>query len=277
MGARVIVYVITNLVTGKKYVGQTRRTIEERWREHLHSARQPSRVKMCPYLYASMNVHGFGNFTISELDRAQTLDELNDLEELWIAKLGTTDRRWGYNVSWGGASRLGPDTSAKLSAALKGKPAWNKGKPMGPEQRANMIRSGVWAVGREYRLTLKGRQRLVSSKLGKKNPNFGGKSNTPESIEKRAAQSRGKPSWNKGIPQTAEACEKMRGPRPSLMGPRPHRRGANSSKFRQDVSTEAIKQLRSIGFSPNKIARLVGCSHGTVTNRLKGWPESETT
>lgn len=38
-----LVYAITNQLDGKKYVGQTRRTLEARWKEHVRSARQPSR------------------------------------------------------------------------------------------------------------------------------------------------------------------------------------------------------------------------------------------
>ena len=230
---------------------------------------------MSPYLYASMNIHGINNFRIQEIDTTESQDHLDDIEELWIAKLGTTDRRFGYNVSWGGASRLGPDTRAKLSTSLKGKPAWNKGQPMSEEHLKNTRLAAEKRRGVPLPITPQGRENIRNSKLGENNPNFGGKSTTPESIEKRAVQLRGKPSWNKGVPQTEEAREKMRGPRPSLAGPRPHRRGSNSSNYLEEVSTDSIKQLRSIGFAFSKIAERVGCSAGTVKNRLNGWPESE--
>ena len=223
-----------------------------------------------------MNKYGFENFSIRTIDVADSQEELDDIEELWISKLGTTDRRYGYNISFGGASPCSnPETRAKLSASLKGKPAWNRGKPMSPEHKENLRKSGVWDAGRGDRLTPKGRKSLSENRKGEKNPNFGGKANTPESIEKRASRLRGRPSWNLGIPQTEEAKEKMRGPKPWVKLPRPSIQGENHVGFRKDVSTEAIKQLRSIGLNFSKISRLLGCASQTVANRLKGWPESE--
>ena len=270
-----IIYAITNWVNGKKYIGQTRRTVEERWREHLHSAKQPSRIKMSPYLYAAMNLHGLDNFTIAEVDRAETQEELDDLEELWIAKCGTTDQNRGYNISWGGASTVGPETRAKLSASLKGKPAWNKGKPMGEEHYKNTVAAAEKRRGVALPITPQGRESLRQAKLGENNPNYGGKAITEDTIRKMREAHKGKPAWNKGIPQTEEARQKMRGPRPSLTGPRPHLSGLDSSQFRQEVSTESIKQLRSIGFNYSKLAEHFKCSPQTIKNRIGNWPERE--
>lgn len=266
-----LIYMITNQIDGKKYIGQTRRTLEERWREHLHSARQPSRHKQCPYLYAAMNKYGFENFSVRIIDDADSQEELDDIEELWISKLGTTDRRFGYNISFGGASPCSnPETRAKLSASLKGKPAWNKGQPMSPEHYANSVKARQKYVGVDT-LTPDGRRRLRESKLGDKNPNFGGKSSTQESIEKRAEQLRGITPWNKGVPQTEEARSKMRGPRPSLSGPRPGRRGVNSTNYKVEISEVVIRQLYSMGFNPSKISKKLGLNDQTVRNRLYGW------
>ena len=271
-----IIYAITNQIDGKKYIVQTRRTLPERWREHLHSARQPSRHKMSPYLYAAMNKYGFENFSAEVVEQAETQEELDERETFWITELDTTNRDKGYNISFGGASPVcNPETSAKLSASLKGKPAWNKGRPMEEEHLRNTRVAAEKRRGKPNPLTEEGRRRLSEDRRGEKNPNYGGKANTPEAIEKRAAQLRGRPAWNKGIPQTLEAREKMRGPRPSLSGPRPHRRAENSSNYREDVSLNVIKQLFSMGFSAEKIAKRVSCCTSTIYNRLGDWPESE--
>ena len=244
MGTGMIVYCITNLVNGKKYVGQTGRSLAERWKEHCASSRQPSRTKQCPYLYAAMNAHGIENFEITEIDRAENANHLDDLEELWITKLGTTDRNRGYNISFGGSSRPNSDTRAKLSASLKGKPAWNKGRPMGEEHYKNTVESAKKRRGIPLPITPQGRRSLVESKLGENNPNFGGKSITEATILRMRNSHLGKA------------------------------KGKDNPMFRKDISDEAIRQLRSIGFSQQKIADILGCNQVTVSNRLRTWAES---
>lgn len=237
-----IVYCVTNNLDNKKYVGQTGRTIEARWKEHLHSARQPSRIKQCPYLYAAMNKYGSENFTIVEIDRSENEDQIDDVEELWIAKLGTTDRSRGYNISFGGASRPHPDTRAKLSASLKGKPAWNKGRPMEEDHLKNTRLAAEKRRGVPLPITPQGRESLRQSKLGENNPNYG-------KTETYAALS----EWRKKNPDFSS--------------------GNKNAMWRKDVSDSVILQLRSIGLKQDRIANIVGCSQGTVGNRIRKYPE----
>jgi hypothetical protein len=190
-----------------------------------------------------MNKYGIENFEIAEIDRADDRDQLDDIEELWIAKLGTTDRNRGYNISFGGSSRPHPETRARLSTSLKGKSAWNKGKPMGEEHYQNVLKSGVWGENKPQ-ISAAGMQRIREAKLGDKNPNFGGKSVTEETRRKHSEYTTGRYVGDK------------------------------NPMFKKKVSNEAIRQLRSIGLSQQRISEIVGCSQGTVGNRLNGWPEN---
>lgn len=38
MKAHGYIYLVTNQVTGKEYIGQTTRTLEERWKQHVSDA-----------------------------------------------------------------------------------------------------------------------------------------------------------------------------------------------------------------------------------------------
>src|SRR4051812_40868511 len=91
------IYLIRNLVNGKVYVGQTARSIESRWKQHLADAKD----RAYP-LYAAMRKHGREKFSITEIARAATQDELNKLEVALISEYKSCERGVGYNVRAGG-------------------------------------------------------------------------------------------------------------------------------------------------------------------------------
>lgn len=72
------IYKITNTINNKVYVGQTTRTLEDRFKEHLRNCNAKS--KQTVHLYSAMKTHGKENFSISLLDEALTLEELNQKE-----------------------------------------------------------------------------------------------------------------------------------------------------------------------------------------------------
>lgn len=89
-----IVYLVTNKISGKQYVGQTIRSLEERWRDHC-------RVKDENYFHRAIHKYGAENFSLEILDTATTEAELDEKEIYWIAKLNTLFPR-GYNLKEGG-------------------------------------------------------------------------------------------------------------------------------------------------------------------------------
>lgn len=99
------IYCIENTITHMKYVGQTRTTIEKRWRSHCSSSKDDQRYTT--YLYQSMRLHGVDNFTISEIAKiaAPTVDDLknrlNEHEIFYITELSTLFPK-GYNMTAGG-------------------------------------------------------------------------------------------------------------------------------------------------------------------------------
>ncbi len=106
------IYLITNKVNGKKYVGRTIKNIQERLKQHLRNATKGT----CRLSQAIINF-GQENFEISNLDKANWLD-LPDLETKWIQKLDTYHN--GYNMTENGNGTLGFYTNSA------------KGKKLGP-------------------------------------------------------------------------------------------------------------------------------------------------
>lgn len=106
------IYVITNQINGKQYVGKTNTTIEERWRHHQNdSERYASRP-----LYRAFKKYGIENFSIKELEQCSS-QEAPSLEIYWIGKLNTYEN--GYNATRGGDGSTLYDYKELAEAYLK--------------------------------------------------------------------------------------------------------------------------------------------------------------
>ena len=84
-----IIYIITNLINNKQYVGKTTKSLKLRWRRHCsrkHTAISKAIIK-----------YGKENFKIEVLEYTTSLEELNNLEIEWINKKNTLSPN-GYNL-----------------------------------------------------------------------------------------------------------------------------------------------------------------------------------
>jgi group I intron endonuclease len=129
---RMRIYVITNLINNKRYVGMTSKPLEVRFNGHLADARRNKPWR----LHKAIRKYGENNFKIELLEEtsARDLNELGIIETSYIEKLKPE-----YNMSLGGEGNRGADTSgekngmfnrkhtmesrAKMSANRKGKGA----------------------------------------------------------------------------------------------------------------------------------------------------------
>lgn len=111
-----VIYVIRNKITGKMYVGQTKKTSFERWKEHCRETR-------CSALNNAIKKYGVDSFVVFDIDTAKTQDELDEKERFWISFLGTLVPN-GYNLRSGGRTGgvLSKEAREKISKAKAGKP-----------------------------------------------------------------------------------------------------------------------------------------------------------
>lgn len=94
------IYLITNKINGKQYVGKTENTIDKRWKEHKQDYKK-ERCEKRP-LYDAMQKYGIDNFEIKELEYLEKGGKLlSEREKYWIQKLNTYGHN-GYNATKGG-------------------------------------------------------------------------------------------------------------------------------------------------------------------------------
>lgn len=100
------IYCITNKVNKKKYVGQTRKSVSERWSEHKwDTLNRPGDDRIV--FHQALRKYGFESFVIETIDtvvadsREQLKEKLNQSEEYYIKTIGTLIPL-GYNMTPGG-------------------------------------------------------------------------------------------------------------------------------------------------------------------------------
>ena len=93
-----IVYLVTNLVNDKKYVGKTIKTLPKRWSVHKAHAKKGSQF----YFHKALMKHGFHNFKTEILFEVGDHDDCVNLEKDMIVRYRTRDPKYGYNLTDGG-------------------------------------------------------------------------------------------------------------------------------------------------------------------------------
>lgn len=90
------IYIIRNTVNSKVYIGQTRTSVEQRWKEHLRHAQYGDQV-----INRAMKKYGVDKFYIETLEIC-SIELLNYREMYYIDLYDSTNKSKGYNVSIGG-------------------------------------------------------------------------------------------------------------------------------------------------------------------------------
>lgn len=103
------VYVHTNKINGKKYIGITSRKPEVRWKKDGTGYREGK------FRYA-IRKYRWDNFNHEIIAKGLTQDEANELEVKLIAQFNTRDDSCGYNIVIGGGSSIGFTHNEKTKA-----------------------------------------------------------------------------------------------------------------------------------------------------------------
>lgn len=136
------IYLITNKVNGKQYVGQTTMTIRERWRLHKSNSSGNLKMPVCK----AIKKYGANNFVIKTLETLQAetkqdlVDQLNESEIKYIAQFQTFGN--GYNATSGGGGTLNKPVTEQTKQLIRETKIGEKnpmyGTTWSPERREQM-------------------------------------------------------------------------------------------------------------------------------------------
>jgi group I intron endonuclease len=204
-----VIYMITNTITGKSYIGQSI-DFEARKIRHLSSVRLK---RDNYYIHSAIRKYGEGNFrwvivtTCRTVYTGKTQSILNSLESFFIAYYDTYNN--GYNLTIGGEGmsgyKLSKETRQKISE-----------RNVSEETRQKLSNA---ARGRKF--TEETKRKISESKKGKplskaarekisgKNSFNFGKSPSEETRKKISKANKGKKPWTYGKKHSEESKQKM--------------------------------------------------------------------
>lgn len=123
------IYRITNKINGKNYIGQ-----------HKYKKLNDKYMGSGIHIKRAIKKYGIENFKKEILEfNIPDIDLANDWEQMYIL-FERAKGKAEYNIANGGngIGTVSEETKRKLSEALKGRQAWNKGKHLSEETKRNI-------------------------------------------------------------------------------------------------------------------------------------------
>lgn len=176
------IYITTNLINNKKYIGQ-----------HKAKEFEPNKyIGSGKYFEKAVKKYGKENFKCELLEWCESLEKLNEKEVYWISYYNAVESKLFYNKTPGGLDGIGRvscksedytlEVRERMSKSLKGKPSPMKGKPSPLK-------------GKHLNITPEGKRNKILKMKGKRHS---------EESNKKFAKKR------KGIKYSKERNEKIR-------------------------------------------------------------------
>jgi group I intron endonuclease len=187
-----LIYVATNTVNGKIYIGQTCNTLAWRWRVHVKDAK---RAKTEQYFHRAIRRYGEEAFVVEELARVDSREELDRLERFYILAFESypPSKGKGYNMTEGGEGYRASYPTRKVTRGWHHSEESRRkislghiglkrpGRVLSQQHRENIskgLKKRVWKPSEKW---LAARE----AQNGKERPEMRGRKQSPEDREKK--------------------------------------------------------------------------------------------
>ena len=110
----------------KVYVGITRQSVEDRWKNGRSYVR-------CVSVDRAIKKYGWENIKHEVIRVVETKEDAERLEKLFIYKYGSNDPRFGYNLTSGGGAKYGLSEESREKIGRKNREIWASD----PQKRAD--------------------------------------------------------------------------------------------------------------------------------------------
>ena len=147
------IYIITNDINKKVYIGKTNLSIEERFKEHCRDCMKETAEKRP--LYAAMRKYGIEHFSIKKLEYCSS-QKASEREKFWINHYKSYQN--GYNATLGGDGKQ-LFSHEQIAYLLKKIPR--------PAEVANLVGCStdtVYIVAKEYNIKVENAGRFSNQK-----------------------------------------------------------------------------------------------------------------
>jgi len=105
VGASVIwtIYCHIHIESGRRYIGQTKKTWRQRWDQHVCQAK--SAKNGYGHFRNAIRKYGKEAFSHQVLESCSTIEAANEAEDAWIESFSTRDPEFGFNLARGGTHK----------------------------------------------------------------------------------------------------------------------------------------------------------------------------
>lgn len=170
------IYMWTNLISGKKYIGQTQ-NMGMRFKAY-------KKGNFNPYMLRAVYKYGINNFEIDILERDVDIGDLNNREQYWMNYYNSFDKKCGYNL----CPVAGATRGVKRTEETKKKMSESAIKRFS-------VKGGTW-TGRKHSEETKMKMSKTAIELHKKCPEIWANRHIPTEEEKQKTSNFFKQYWS---------------------------------------------------------------------------------
>lgn len=150
------VYLVTNRVSGKQYVGITTQEVSRRWQQHCYDSRRRSGF----LIHAAIRKYGDMTFDVRTVVHRIPGEKASLLEQRLIQELRTLAPH-GYNLTLGGEhGKIHPDSVKRGAATRRGSPHPHMGSARSEETKAKISAA---KKGKKLNITTARRQQIIDT------------------------------------------------------------------------------------------------------------------